>query len=143
MRANVDPQLWGPPAWEFLKYCAEACDDATAPSYKKFIELLPEVLPCEQCRHHSSEYISSNPVDTSNLKDWIERFKRAVSMRKAREAQQAIVGQSLMSRPCENSCNKNGVPRGLKLLGIICFIILLALAFAILLVALTKLTKAG
>ncbi len=147
----MDPRLWGPPGWEFLTYCAEACDDASAPSYKKFMELLSDVIPCEQCRQHSTEYISSNPVDTSNLKDWLNRFKQAVSIRKAKEfsSKEFINNNSNQfstQSPCGSCSNDDGdgiISRGIKFLGLFVFIVLLVIAFIILLVALIKLTKGG
>lgn len=89
MRKNLDPRIWGPSAWTFLKHCATACDDSCAKSYKSFIELLPDVLPCEQCRNHSGIYIAENPVDTDDLVGWIERFRQTVAERKFPKTQLA------------------------------------------------------
>lgn len=83
MRKNVDPKLWGPPAWQFLRHAAQACDADSADAYRKFFALLPEVLPCEKCRAHSSDYLTQVPVDTSDLEAWVEAFQRDVSSRKA------------------------------------------------------------
>lgn len=89
MRENVDPALWGPAAWKFLDYLAKACDAESAPSYRRFIELLPDVLPCERCREHSAVYIAEHPVDTSDLEGWLKNFQDAVSHRKSQERRSA------------------------------------------------------
>jgi len=131
MRVNIDPQKWGSCAWQFLDYCAQACDEASASQYREFIELLPSVLPCEQCREHAGAYIASHPVDTRDLPQWLQRFKAAVSARKSLEV------------PRSAKCCGGRISYGARVCMLIVFVILLAAAFAILLVALTKLTKAG
>jgi hypothetical protein len=78
----VDPRLWGPPAWQFLRHAAEACDASSSDAYRKFFSLLPEILPCEKCRAHSSEYLAQVPIDTSNLEAWVDAFQRDVAFRK-------------------------------------------------------------
>jgi hypothetical protein len=134
MRENVDPKTWGPPAWTFLESCAKACDEASAQSYRDFLGLLPDVLPCEQCRVHSAEYISKNPVDTDNLTDWIRRFKRAVASQKAR----ATTPQK-QSLPC-SAC---GGPKGVARVTLIIIGSVVAIAALVLLIiGLVKLTKA-
>jgi hypothetical protein len=81
MRTNVDPKEWGGSAWKFLQSCAEAYDDSCADSYITLMSLLPTVLPCEKCRLHSADYIEANPVDTGDLKGWLDRFRNAVAAR--------------------------------------------------------------
>lgn len=124
MRQNVDPALWGPSAWKFLDYCAKACDPGSAQSYKKWIELLPEVLPCEQCREHSAAYIASHPVDTSDLNGWIKKFQSAVSHRKAQESPQ---------RQQQPPCAKR------RMFLVVVGVLTVALALVLLIVGLSKL----
>lgn len=82
MRKDVDPRVWGPKAWDFLEYCAEAIDEESENQYKHLIELLPEVLPCGECRYHTRKYLQEHPLDTKNLKTWLKAFRAAVSSRK-------------------------------------------------------------
>jgi hypothetical protein len=98
MRRNVHPSVWGPPAWSFLQSIAVACDDTSAEAYRAFLELLPEVLPCERCRAHSREYIAKNPVDTRNLAAWLRRFEERVSERKQQDVAQERCGGAKQRR---------------------------------------------
>jgi hypothetical protein len=65
-----------------LQSTAVACDESSADAYRAFIELLPEVLPCERCRTHARDYIARNPVDTRDLTAWLKRFEEHVAVRK-------------------------------------------------------------
>ena len=146
MRPNVDPKLWGPPAWAFLRYCAVACDNTCSESYRRFIELLPEVLPCEQCRVHSAAYIVDNPVDTNNLVKWIDRFQQAVSKRKAIEGADdgaptvEVVAVPKKGGGCSN-CAK-GATAKFRIVLLVLGVLVACVALVLLVVGLVKLTKA-
>lgn len=84
MRSNLNPKVWGPEGWSFLKSCARACDEDSFPHYAAFVALLPHVLPCEKCRHHAEDYIKKNPPQSAaEFLGWIEDFEVAVRQRKA------------------------------------------------------------
>jgi hypothetical protein len=87
MRKNLDPSLWGPGAWQFLRQCAEACDDESRHHYLRLFHLLPDILPCETCREHSREYLlESGPEHEKNLLRWLQDFETAVRLRKHNES---------------------------------------------------------
>ena len=136
MRQNVNPTIWGPHAWAFLRHCATACDETCSASYKQFLELLPEVLPCQQCREHCGAYIADNPVDTTDLVSWLDRFREAVAKRKA--SQHSLPRQQ-RNDGC-SSCDKMAKLRvGLLVLGAI----VACAALILVVVGLVKLTKAS
>jgi len=138
MRQNVDPKQWGPQAWSFLRHCATACDESSGPSYKSFLELLPSVLPCEQCREHSGAYIAENPVDTGDLVGWVERFRRAVSQRKGSG------GGASPPVPAESgSCSGCAGAAKLRMALLVLGATVACVAVVLLVVGLVKLTKAG
>lgn len=87
MRRNIDPHIWGGHAWRFLEACAAALDDrgegACYESYKQLIALLPEVLPCAQCREHCKEYLREYPLPPArDIMAWLREFREAVKRRK-------------------------------------------------------------
>jgi hypothetical protein len=133
MRQNVDPKVWGPSAWSFLHHCVTAYDETCSNSYKNFLELLPEVLPCERCREHSGAYIAANPVDTSNLVSWLDRFRSAVAKRKVSEGSAATPGG------CKGCSNAAKLRTALLVLGAV----VACVALVLLVVGLVKLTKAS
>lgn len=68
---GVSPNVWGPSAWAFIHLTAMAESDDFDKSrlifYKRFFEVLQELLPCEKCRMHLKQ-------NMSKLKD-IEKIK--------------------------------------------------------------------
>ena len=86
MRKNLSPKIWGKSGWSFLRNCAEACDDESFPRYKEFLNLLPDVLPCEKCRQHAREYLRLHPPKPGeDLTQWLEEFENTVRARKQDE----------------------------------------------------------
>jgi hypothetical protein len=84
MRRNVSPKVWGREGWTFLTSCAQACDEESFDKYVQFLELLPDVLPCEQCRYHARQYLLEHPPSKApDLTQWVQDFERAVGQRKA------------------------------------------------------------
>lgn len=114
MRKNLSPKVWGRTGWNFLKHCAEACDEESFPRYLELLRLLPEVLPCEKCRRHAAEYLARNPPRRGeDLAKWIEDFEAAVRARKQEEREEDSAGP--------------GFTRGYLLLGLLLIILVLAL----------------
>jgi hypothetical protein len=86
MRANVEPEIWGPSGWHFLTHCLEAYDASTRPAYIQLLQLLPAVLPCAKCRQHAAMYLVKHPPDDSDdLGKWLRDFRTAVAVRVASE----------------------------------------------------------
>lgn len=84
MRKNLDPAVWGPPAWLFI--------DAVADSYPEnatlhdkgwmmdFLVALGESLPCEACRDNYSVYMGLHPLDgylasRDDVMGWLRDYK--------------------------------------------------------------------
>ena len=75
--------MWGPHAWKFLEDCAVSIDPESYQSYSDLISLLPQVLPCEDCRSHCDEYLRCNPLPPAqDVPDWLAHFKESVRQRK-------------------------------------------------------------
>lgn len=73
----MNPDIWGPGAWTFLhtitlNYPKNPNQDIIN-SHKYFFTLLKDVIPCDKCRLHYSEYLNNNPIDNvlNNKKDFI------------------------------------------------------------------------
>jgi hypothetical protein len=68
---GISPNVWGPSAWAFIHLTAMAepddFDKTRLVFYKRFFELLQELLPCEKCRQHLKQ-------NMTKLKD-IEKIK--------------------------------------------------------------------
>jgi hypothetical protein len=85
MRHNINPEIWGGCAWDFLLHCAQGADERSYESYKKLVDLLPDVLPCSACREHCDKYIRENPLDDArnDITGWLERFRSQVAQNNA------------------------------------------------------------
>lgn len=68
---GVSPNVWGPGAWEFIHLTVmgepDDFDTSRLIFYKRFFEVLQELLPCERCRLHLKK-------NMTKLKD-IEKIK--------------------------------------------------------------------
>lgn len=84
MRENLDPKQWGPCAWNFMENCAKGCDGVSMAAYEEFVRLIPDLLPCEACRNHASEYIKMHPVIRSDPAAWVRAFREHVAAAVAR-----------------------------------------------------------
>lgn len=140
MRQNIDPAIWGPAAWAFLRHSASACNKTCADSYQTFFQLLPEVLPCEQCRVHAGAYIAANPVDTDNLVAWVDRFQKAVAERKASAAGGAL--KTTKTTPT-GGCLRCAGPSKMRAVILVAGAALTCVVLALLIIGLVKLTKAS
>jgi hypothetical protein len=82
-RINIDSSAWGPKGWYFIDTVITSYpNDPTNEDmrlFKKFITSLKDVLPCEKCRYHYSEFLNKNPLDSNvlssrdSLVEWILR----------------------------------------------------------------------
>ena len=74
---NLNPQIWGPPAWFFIESIIISYPKNPTieekESYKNFFNSLPYILPCQKCKEHFKRFLSKYPLDNSILKSK-ERF---------------------------------------------------------------------
>ena len=63
----MNANFWGPAAWIFFHSIAENYPDKPTEeekeSHKKFISLLPSILPCPHCRESFAIYMDQFPPD--------------------------------------------------------------------------------
>jgi len=64
-KKNLSPEVWGPCGWIFLHSISYSYPEDPSDSHKKqysdFLYSLKNVLPCESCSKHYSDYISKYP----------------------------------------------------------------------------------
>jgi len=86
---SLSPKCWGPTAWHFLHSVAmgypEINTDANiALQYKTFFQSLEFVLPCEWCKIHYKNNLTTLPIDSyldsrKNLALWVYKFHNLVN----------------------------------------------------------------
>ena len=76
---------WGPSLWQIMHALAERGGKVITPSFREdekrqwilFIEIMPKMIPCPNCREHAQEWILKNPITaikeigTSEMHDWL------------------------------------------------------------------------
>lgn len=84
MASNIDPQIWGGPAWIFLRNVAKGYPDKPSPldkkNYKEFFESIQHTLPCAKCRTNYKRHIREMPItpalrDKNALYGWVNKIK--------------------------------------------------------------------
>jgi hypothetical protein len=79
MFTDIDPKLWGPPAWQFLYYLVESYPINPSKDDKEkivtFIVALANVLPCEKCRKNFKKDLVASPL-TDNILSSQSKFKK-------------------------------------------------------------------
>ena len=84
----MDPDIWGPPAWEFIFAVIDQRPDGNPPDgYLEFFHSLVDVLPCQVCRRHYRKYLLANPVPikSRNLtRIWAQNLRMQIAIRKGR-----------------------------------------------------------
>ena len=85
---GFDPNYWGPGAWKFLHIISLAYPENPSVSEQKsareFFNSLTDLLPCNSCAKHYTEYIDTNPVDVSSrdtLANWVVDLHNDVDKR--------------------------------------------------------------
>lgn len=84
MRKNLNPNYWGPCAWQFLHDAATGIDDESMQYFVQLVALLPHILPCKTCREHTAEYLKTTPVNVHNPRLWLSDLRTCVRERKRR-----------------------------------------------------------
>jgi hypothetical protein len=74
------PDIWGPAMWHSIFCILEESPDPVPPPHIEFFTLLKDVMPCEKCRIHYTEYIQKNPLPTGReeLKAYFWRLRDAI-----------------------------------------------------------------
>jgi hypothetical protein len=80
-RINIDSNAWGPKAWYFIDTVVTSYPNNPSSEdirvFKKFLISLKDILPCEKCRYHYSEFLDKYPLDSDilssrdSLVEWI------------------------------------------------------------------------
>ena len=82
--SNIDPSVWGPQAWVFLRNIAKGYPDNPTPidkmNYKVYFESVKNVLPCSMCRNNYKKHLLEIPVtnylkDKNTLYKWVNMMK--------------------------------------------------------------------
>ena len=55
--------FWGPAVWKSLHIFAASYKPSAAASFKKFVEALPDLLPCPSCGVHLRKNLAEHPPD--------------------------------------------------------------------------------
>lgn len=87
---NINPKLWGPPAWDFLFYILASYPDSPTISDKEnikiFFDSLKNVLPCYSCRINYNTHLNKYPLGNNelmsryNLINWLINVKNEINM---------------------------------------------------------------
>jgi len=55
--------FWGPPIWKTIHILASTLRPENASEFKKFLETLTHLLPCEKCKRNLKEKLKNFPID--------------------------------------------------------------------------------
>lgn len=90
---------WGPSLWQIMHALAERGGKVITPSFREdekrqwilFIEIMPKMIPCPNCREHAQEWILKNPITAIKevgaseiyhwLTTWVYNFHEDVNRR--------------------------------------------------------------
>ena len=84
---NIDPNIWGPQAWDFFFQVALSYPKNPTHydkmRYKQFYIISGEVIPCEKCRSNFKKHLKMLPIDryldsSYNLFTWITKMQNKV-----------------------------------------------------------------
>jgi hypothetical protein len=83
----MDPEVWGPPAWDFIFAVIEQMPDGNPPDgYLSFFHSFIDVLPCAVCRKHYRKYLLQHgpiPVKSRDLtRMWFQNLRIFIAEKK-------------------------------------------------------------
>lgn len=91
---GIDPKIWGPFYWYFLKSIAHNYPDnpnnEAINHVRGIFHGLQSALPCPECRQHYREYIKKHAIEQSLsnkklLLNWINNLEQAIKKRNNEE----------------------------------------------------------
>ena len=63
----MDPEIWGPHAWQFLHSITLSYPDNPTledkNNHAQFFNSLKDILPCQKCQDHFTQNLQENPVE--------------------------------------------------------------------------------
>ena len=78
----LSKKYWGPILWKTLYIIAYTYSVESINEINIFYETILKLLPCEECRIHSLEWIKNNPIDTTNkdtLLIWVNNLENSIN----------------------------------------------------------------
>lgn len=82
---NINPKLWGPPAWKFISYVVASYSNNPSPNemdiFRDFFENLSYILPCSNCRNNYTAFLHDYPLthhvlrDRHTLESWYKKLR--------------------------------------------------------------------
>lgn len=115
----MDPKLWGPGTWQSMFYMAANYTPNKAALYKKYFEILGDMLPCKYCRDSYAQYIQEIPIQRFLDSDrsmimWVYLIKDKVN-KKLMAQEQAAAMQEVRQRCSRRSlCQQHEIDAILK-----------------------------
>jgi len=92
----MDPNVWGPPAWDFIFAVIDQMPDGNPPDgYIAFFHSFIDVLPCPVCRRHYRKHLLANPIPikSRNLtRIYFQNLRLEIAMRKGKQPRKKLFG---------------------------------------------------
>lgn len=64
---NLSPEIWGPAYWTTLHFISSTYDTnpnaSIKENMKRFIQSIPTLLPCQECRDHAFTFLRSANIE--------------------------------------------------------------------------------
>lgn len=90
MSTNINPQIWGSSAWQFMHYVTLSYPDNPTNVDKinmyNFFTSMQKILPCDKCRYNFLEHQKKYPLDDKtfssryNLVNWLLNIHNNVNI---------------------------------------------------------------
>jgi len=133
---------WGPSLWKILHGLAEKAGKTIIPSFRDdekrqwilLIEIMPKMIPCENCREHAQQWILKNPISAIKeipqdelydwLTSWVYNFHENVNQRTGKPPFDKALLQETYGRTDINGTYKSMKPfieNAIRLSGITLF----------------------
>ena len=135
---NINPNLWGPCAWDFFYFIALSYPKNPSHEdklkYKNYFKLSGEVIPCEKCKVNFAKHLIEVPIDnylnsSYNLFTWVTKMQnkvRVLNNKNKRTVDENF--QYYISKINSNSVLSDGLSKKEKILiGLVCIGFLLFL----------------
>jgi len=137
MKMNIDPNLWGPCAWDFFYFIALSYPKNPTHEdklkYKNYFLLSGEVIPCEKCKVNFKKHLIELPIDnylssSYNLFTWITKMQNKIRMLNGKEKRSVDDNFQYYIAKINNNHTSTGLSKKEKILiGLVCIGFLLFL----------------